>query len=51
MKTITKTRAIIITVYFIIIRSAIVENDSSIKRNKISSLKIVIFVIKKLTSR
>ena len=35
-----------IIIYFIIIKSVIVENDSSV--NRISSLKIVIFVKKKL---
>ena len=38
-----------ITVYSIIIRSAIVENDFAINRNRMSSFKVVIFVVRKLT--
>ena len=44
-------RNVTITTYSIIIKNAIVGNDSAVNRSRISSLKIVIFVIKKLAFR
>ena len=49
--TYSAVRNITITIYFVIIKSAVVENDSSVNRNKMSSLKVVILVVKKLTFR
>ena len=40
---ILKTKAVIIIVYFVVIKSVIVENDLSTNRSRISSFKIVIF--------